>query len=135
MLESERERMPYPSDVSDERWNRIAGFLPPEKPRGRHRETDLRDIVDALNYRWSTGCVWRMLPHDFPAWGTVYCYFRQWLRDGTLQKLRAELLKPTPRTPLPNVTKNADPRRGPQSPAISPDPQTPNTDPRFGRAA
>jgi len=26
----------------------------------------------------SAGCPWRLLPHDFPVWQTVYDYFRAW---------------------------------------------------------
>ena len=29
------------------------------------------------------GCTWRALPGDFPAWQTVYTYFRTWRKDGT----------------------------------------------------
>jgi len=28
-------------------------------------------------------CTWRNLPGDFPAWQTVYTYFRNWRKDGT----------------------------------------------------
>jgi len=30
-----------------------------------------------------TGSQWRMLPHDFPVWQTVYSYFRQWKNKET----------------------------------------------------
>ena len=29
------------------------------------------------------GCRWRAVPGDFPAWQTVYTYFRNWRLDGT----------------------------------------------------
>lgn len=61
--------------------------------RGRPRVVSMREVVNAMNYRWRTGCTWRMLPHDFPAWATVYAYFRQWRRDGRLPELRALLLE------------------------------------------
>lgn len=28
-------------------------------------------------------CIWRDLPGEFPAWQTVYTYFRNWCKDGT----------------------------------------------------
>jgi putative transposase len=31
------------------------------------------------------------LPHDFPPWQTVYCYFRLWRLDGTLEALHTAL--------------------------------------------
>jgi transposase len=86
-----RRRHPYPSDISDAQWRSIAPTVPPERDLGRHRSTDVREIVNGINYRWSTGCVWRMLPHDFPPWGTVYTYFHRWQQDGTLKELRDAL--------------------------------------------
>jgi transposase len=87
-------REPYPSDVSEEQWERIGPLIPAERPRGRHRETDPREIVNAISYRWTTGCAWRMLPHDFPPWTTVYTHFRRWQQDSLLVRLREELLRP-----------------------------------------
>ncbi len=37
------------------------------------------------------GVQWRALPGDFPAWQTVYTYFRNWRRDGTWLKLHNSL--------------------------------------------
>ena len=58
-------------------------MLPPDKPRGRKRRVDLREVINAILYLLRTGCSWRMLPHDFPAWQTVYGYFYRW-RDSEL---------------------------------------------------
>ena len=30
-----------------------------------------------------TGCVWRYLPKEYPAWPSVYYYFNKWRQDGT----------------------------------------------------
>ena len=86
-------RTSYPSDVTEEQWRELAVVIPPELDRGRHRSTDVRDVVNGINYRWRTGCVWRMLPHDFPPWATIYTYFRRWQRDGTLRQIRDVLLR------------------------------------------
>ncbi len=40
-------------------------------PGGRPRRLDLRQIMNALLYQARTGCQWRMLPQEFPAWQTV----------------------------------------------------------------
>lgn len=87
------ERLRYPSDLSDRQWEAIRGLLRVERRSGRPRRIDLRDVVDGINYRWTTGCAWRMLPHDFPPWGTVYRYFRRWGRDDTLGRIRDVLLR------------------------------------------
>ena len=49
---------PYPSDLSDARWAIIEPLLPAARPLGRPRETDLRDIVDAICYRNRNGWTW-----------------------------------------------------------------------------
>src|SRR5579885_1849155 len=58
---------PYPSDLTDARWGILKPLLPPASKLGRPRETDLRDILDAIYYRNRNGCTWRALPHAFSA--------------------------------------------------------------------
>ena len=89
-------RQSYPSDLTDARWQFIEPIIQTESPRGRKRTTNLREVVNAINYRWSTGCPWRMLPHDFPAWETVYTYFDRWKKTGKLWEIREVLLRKTP---------------------------------------
>ena len=72
-----------PTDLTDEQWELLKPMLPPDKPRGRKRRVDLRDILNAILYLLRSGCSWRMLPHDFPPWQTVYGYFYRW-RDSEL---------------------------------------------------
>ena len=50
-----------------------------------------REIVNAILYVARTGCQWRLLPHDFPNWSTVYSCYHRWAWNGTLDKLHAEL--------------------------------------------
>lgn len=88
------QRRRYPSDLSDERWQSVSPLIPAAKALGRPRSQSVREIVDAINYHWETGCAWRMLPHDFPPWGTVYSYFRKWQRLGLLRQMQAELQRP-----------------------------------------
>ena len=73
-------RRAYPSDLSDRQWKIIEPLLPPSKVRGRKRDTDLREVVNAIFYLLEEGCQWRALPHDFPHWSTVRTYFDQWNR-------------------------------------------------------
>ncbi|QKW47667.1 IS5 family transposase [Streptomyces microflavus] len=53
---------------------------------------DLREVVNAIFYQNRTGCQWRMLPHDLPAWSAVFYYFRLWREDGLDQRIQ-ELLR------------------------------------------
>ena len=58
-------------------------MIPECKPGGRPREVNLWEVINAIFYILVEGCRWRALPGDFPAWQTVYTYFRNWRKDGT----------------------------------------------------
>src|SRR4030081_2525968 len=73
----------YPSDITDSQWALIEPRLPLSFG-GRPRKTALRDVADAIFYILRTGCQWRYLPKDFPPKSTVWRYFDQWRRHGTL---------------------------------------------------
>jgi transposase len=81
----------YPSDVTDAQWALIEPHLPPEPGGGRPRETDMRDVLDAILYITRTGCQWRYLPADFPPRSTVWRYFDGWRKDGTLDQIHDAL--------------------------------------------
>lgn len=79
-------RKPYPTDLNDVQWFILEPLLRAvlkQSNRGRPRQVELRERVNAIFYVLRTGCAWRLLPHDFPAWQTVYGYFRRW-RDSSL---------------------------------------------------
>ncbi len=82
----------YPSDLTDEEWALIAPFIPPPRSGGRGRETDMREVMNAILYGLATGCQWRALPKDFPPRSTVYGYFWDWRRYGVLDRIHHELL-------------------------------------------
>ena len=85
--------MMYDSDVSDEDWARIAHFFEKTNPKGRSATHSKRQIVNGILYINKTGCQWRMLPHDFPCWQTVYGYFQIWNKRNIWEKLSHELNK------------------------------------------
>ena len=84
-------RMSYPSDLTDEQWQRVEPLIPGPKPGGRPREVEMRDLIDAILYLNRTGCQWLALPHDLPAWGTVADYFYRFRNDGTWQTIHDRL--------------------------------------------
>jgi putative transposase len=89
-------RKAYPTDVTDQQWCILEPLILAVlnlSQRGRPRQVDLREIVNAINYVRRTGCAWRLLPHDFPAWQTVYGYFRRW-RDSQVWAKLNDLLVP-----------------------------------------
>jgi transposase len=70
----------YPSDLTDQEWERIAPLLPEPAKKGRKPEVDLREVLNAIRYMARSGGGWRMLPRDFPPWQTVYWWFRRFVR-------------------------------------------------------
>ena len=64
-------------------------------------------VFDAVLYVNKTGCQWRNLPHDFPAWQTVYYYFRAWSAIGEFKNLLDRLVSQVRfqegQTPEPSV--------------------------------
>ena len=81
----------YPSDLTDAEWQWIEGLIPPEAGGGRHRDTDMRRVVNGILYLVRSGCSWRMLPKDFPPYTTVYEYYSRWRKDGTVVRLHDAL--------------------------------------------
>ncbi len=88
-MKRSQQRMPltlnrnaYPSDLTDEQWEMLAPLVPALSPEAAYHVHERREIVNAILYVLRSGCPWRMLPHEFPAWGTVYSYFRHWQREG-----------------------------------------------------
>jgi putative transposase len=65
----------YGTDMSDAACALIEPHLLAPMPGGRPRTTCLRPVVNAIFYLLRTGCQWRLLPREFPPWGTVYRYF------------------------------------------------------------
>ena len=101
----------YPSDVTDEQWALIEPHIPPAPLGGRPRKTDVRDVLDAVFYILRTGCQWRYLPVDFPPKSTVWRYFDQWRRDGTLDKIHDRLrrkVRAAEKPDHPRTTASAD---------------------------
>ena len=47
-MKGDMERMPYPSDLTDEQWKLVELHTPPAKWGGRPREVDMREILALL---------------------------------------------------------------------------------------
>lgn len=90
-MKKEINKKNYPSDLSDTQWNIINPLIPEARPGGRPRIVNIRLIINAIFYVLISGCQWRMLPKDFPAWQTVYGYFRRWEKDGTWKNIHNTL--------------------------------------------
>ena len=100
-------KKPYPTDLSDTEWIRLRSYLPTPKAQGRPRIHSLRDVFDAIFYVLKSGCHWRLLPHDFPPWSSVYYHFRRFRSSGLwfliLKAVRAAERKRVGKDPQPTA--------------------------------
>jgi putative transposase len=81
----------YPSDLTDEQWQLMRRLLPQAGKVGRPRTVCRRRVLNAILYVVRTGCQWRMLPHDFPCWRTVYKLFWEWRLQGVWERVHDAL--------------------------------------------
>lgn len=81
----------YPTDLNDTEWTQIAPYLPKPSATGAPRKHSWRTILNAMFYVVKNGCVWRALPHEFPAWQTVYHYFRVFQQTGVWEQLNTAI--------------------------------------------
>jgi len=97
----------YASDLNDQEFAFIAPHVAQKDGSGKKRTVNIREVLNAIFYRIRTGCQWRMLPSDFPAWNHVWYYYRTWRNDGTLERLntllRQEVRSKADRDPEPSV--------------------------------
>jgi putative transposase len=100
-------RKPYKSDLTDAQWALIEPLVPPAKPGGRPRETDMREVANTILHQARSGAQWDMLPNDLLAKSTVFDYFSAWKEDGAWQRmldsLREEARVQEGREPTPSA--------------------------------
>lgn len=67
----------------------------------------MRGVCNGIFYHLKTGCQWHLLPHDFPAFNTVYAYYRKWQRQGHWESMNRTFYEQcrlqAGRDPAPNV--------------------------------
>ena len=86
-LRCNRDKLRYPSDLTDEEWALIAPLIPPARRGGRRRSVDLREVTNGIMYVLSTGCQWRAVPKDLPPRSTIFAYFDLWTYQSPSEKL------------------------------------------------
>jgi putative transposase len=84
-------RKHYSTDLTDREWAIVEPLVPAVKPGGRPCRWERREILNGIFYMLRAGGSWRLLPHDFPPWQTVYHSFRLWRREGTVKRLHDQL--------------------------------------------
>jgi len=81
-------------ELTDDQWEWLAPFLPPQRPATGRPAKDHRTILNGIVWVLNTGAPWRDLPERYGSWQTVYSRFRRWqqsgLSDTVLQGLQAD---------------------------------------------
>jgi transposase len=77
------------TELTDSQWQIIENFLAHHKPR----QHDLRVIMNAILWITRTGTQWRNLESKYPAWESVYYYFRIWRDQGILKQMLRKLVE------------------------------------------
>ena len=85
--------MDYTSNLTNEQWAIIEAMLPKNKGRGRPLKTDMREVVNGINYILKTGCQWRNLPMNFPKYQTVYYHFNKLKKGGLWGDINDQLVE------------------------------------------
>jgi len=83
----------YSTDLTNEQWQLTEPYFCAKSKRGAKSDHSKRAIVNAILYMNKTGAQWRMLPNEFPPWGTVYDHDSQWNRRGVWENVLDELNK------------------------------------------
>jgi putative transposase len=86
-------RKAYPSDLTDAEWEKLEPLIPPISPDAVNVKYTRREMVNGIFYVLRSGCPWRLVPHDLPAWGTLYDSFREWEKQGIWDQAQKSLLK------------------------------------------
>jgi putative transposase len=94
---------PYASDLSDAEWTLLEPLIPPAKAGGRPRSVNMRQILNGIFYVLRSGGAWRLLPHEYPPWSTVYDYFRKWRNAGIWEGMVRTLREQSGRQGTPSA--------------------------------
>jgi len=85
------ERGSYKFDeLSDEQWDQVKRYLPPQPMRGRKRSDDRRSLNGIL-YVLQTNCSWRELPRKYGSYETAHRRLKQWSGEGILDDILASV--------------------------------------------
>jgi AcrR family transcriptional regulator len=78
--------------ISDELWELIEPELPSSAGRRGRPSRDHRQTLEAILWRYRTGCPWGDLPAEFGAWQTLWKRHRRWSAEGVYQRILERLV-------------------------------------------
>jgi len=78
--------------LTDEHWEQLRPFLPPQKPQTGRPAVDHRLMVEGMLWVVRTGSSWRELPERFGPWSTVFSRYQRWCKEGLWARILQVLL-------------------------------------------
>lgn len=87
------DRKTYPTDINDMIWDVVQAYIPDEKPGGRPRDTNIREVINGILYILNNDCSWRKMPDDLLPWQTVYDYYHKWRKNSIWDSLSLVLVE------------------------------------------
>ena len=82
----------YTTELTIEQYELLSTLLPPETATGRPRTVNMMLVSQGILYVLASGCAWRLMPTEYPAYSTVYYYFRKWRNDGSWKQMHDRLV-------------------------------------------
>jgi len=73
--------------LRDDQWDRIRDLLPGREGYVGGNAKDNRLFIEAVLYRFRTGCPWRDLPERFGHWKAVHQRFSRWAKSGVFERI------------------------------------------------
>jgi transposase len=77
-------------ELTDAAWAALEPRLPRNGRRGQ-QWADHRRVINGILWKLRTGAPWRDLPERYGPWRTAYARFARWQRDGTWDRLLADV--------------------------------------------
>lgn len=78
-------------EVTDAGWEQIRDLFPVREGGPGRPARDARQMFNGVFWILWSGAPWRDVPPRYGPWETVYCRFRKWQEDGTLDRILERL--------------------------------------------
>lgn len=79
-------------ELSDSQFELIKDLLPTNDPHhSGHPWSDHHRMLNGMFWVLYSGAQWREMPERYGHWNSVYCRFRRWQKDGTIEKMLQRL--------------------------------------------
>ena len=76
-------------ELTDRQWERLAPYLPPQRPATGRPAKDHRTVLEAIVWVLRAGAPWRDLPASYGPWQTVASRFYRWRAQGVFDRMLA----------------------------------------------